>query len=254
MVGSGGTGAAAARGTGGTGGASGGTGGASGGTGGASDGTGGTSGGTGGTSGAGGGAAGGGGAGVGGSTAGTGGGGGIGGTGGTGGTTPGHGPSITSRASGSLDVFGVSASGVVFQKQYAGGAWGTSISINSTSTAIASDIDVAALDSTRLEAFGLGTNKEIYELLTISQTWPGWSSFTPGLTFMHGTAASVPSEGLLFGVCDRRGCGAVGPVPQRRANGAHGTTWEGTAAHHRIRRRARPEPGLSSAGAIASST
>ena len=63
---------------------------------------------------------------------------------------------------------------------------------------IASDIDVAALDGTRLQAFGLGTNKEIYESVTISQTWSGWSSFTPGLTFMHGTAASMPSEGRLW--------------------------------------------------------
>ncbi len=92
----------------------------------------------------------------------------------------------------------MSGDGVVFQTKYAASSWGSWVALNSSSTSIASDIDVAPLDDTRLQAFGLGANKEIYESAYVSPAWSGWTSFTPALTFLLGTAASAPSDGRLW--------------------------------------------------------
>jgi hypothetical protein len=108
-----------------------------------------------------------------------------------------YGPSISSRAAGLLDIFGVGADGFVYQRSYGAGGWGTwSVVANGTGT-ITSDIDSASWSGSRIDIFGLGVGKEVWQTV-YAATWTGWGNLSPGTAFTYGTATSAPAENRLW--------------------------------------------------------
>ena len=109
-------------------------------------------------------------------------------------------PSIASRGSTLLDVFGVGSDFHGYVRSWNGTSWGSWTSADGGSGVFTSRFDAASWGPTRLDLFALGSTSDVFHSDSTSGTAisPAWEDLSPGMPFTQGVGATSPGTNLLW--------------------------------------------------------